>query len=115
MRSSTSSRLPPRAASCRMGGVASVMSSVGRSLRHSNLRHDSPRDAAASKCPALSYLRFPRLCQLGTNRLRSVTDDGELETEQIGDLPHARQLVSDSECDVVCRAFPKPGIEEGSR
>src|SRR5690348_17802389 len=33
-----------------------------------------------------------------------LVDDGEIEPEQVGDLPHARQLMPHAERDVVRRA-----------
>ena len=40
------------------------------------------------------------------------SDDGEIEIQEIGHLPDARDLVPDAERDVVRGAFRAPGVEE---
>ena len=54
-----------------------------------------------------------RIC--ATSRTEGSWDDGQLEPEQVGDLPHAADLVADPERDVVRRPLGAPVVEERSR
>ena len=41
-----------------------------------------------------------------------LLDDSQLETQQVADLTQARNLMPDSEGDMMCRAFGAPGVEK---
>src|SRR5262245_7462245 len=50
-----------------------------------------------------------------TRRAARSCDDGQLEAQQLGDLPDAADLVADPERDMVCRALGAPVVEEARR